>query len=72
VTTHRRERGARRDEDQRVDGGIVAAAFAFDPIHEAQLRSYLKLSGRHVGLLINFDVKLLENSVRMLVNELPE
>jgi GxxExxY protein len=29
------------------------------PIHEAQLISYLKLSGIRVGLLINFNVKVL-------------
>jgi GxxExxY protein len=29
------------------------------PIHEAQLLTYLKLSGKHVGLLINFNVPLL-------------
>ena len=43
-----------------------------DPIHEAQLLSYLKLSGCHVGLLINFNVKLLKNGLRRLVNELEE
>ena len=29
------------------------------PIHKAQLLSYLKLSGCHLGLLINFNVQLL-------------
>jgi GxxExxY protein len=29
------------------------------PVHEAQLLTYLKLSGMHVGLLINFNVSLL-------------
>ena len=42
------------------------------PIHEAQLLSYLKLSGRRIGLLINFNVKLLKSGIRRLVNELPE
>lgn len=42
------------------------------PIHEAQLLSYLKLSGCRVGLLINFNVKLLKDGIRRLVNELPE
>ena len=37
-------------------------------IHEAQLLSYLKLSGRPVGLLINFNVKLLRNGVRRYIN----
>jgi GxxExxY protein len=31
------------------------------PIHKAQLLSYLKLSGKKVGLLINFNVELLKN-----------
>jgi GxxExxY protein len=38
-----------------------------DPIHEAQLLSYLKLSGCRVGLLINFNTKLLKNGIRRLV-----
>lgn len=34
------------------------------PIHEAQMLSYLKLSGRRHGLLINFNVKLLRDGIR--------
>jgi GxxExxY protein len=30
------------------------------PIHRAQLLTYLKLSGRHLGLLLNFNVKRLK------------
>ena len=33
------------------------------PIHEAQLFSYLKLSGFKVGLLINFNVRLLKDGI---------
>src|SRR5262245_40347828 len=33
------------------------------PIHEAQLLTYLKLSGYQVGLLINFNVVLLKNGI---------
>ncbi len=40
------------------------------PIHEAQLLSYLKLSGCKVGLLINFNVKVLKNGIRRMVNNL--
>mgnify|MGYP000844180187 CR=1 FL=1 len=36
------------------------------PIHEAQLISYLKPSGKKVGLLINFNVKLLKDGIRRL------
>lgn len=33
------------------------------PIHQAQLLTYLKLSGKHVGLLINFNVPLLTQGI---------
>ena len=50
----------------------IKAVHQLEPIHEAQLLSYLKLSGCHVGLLINFNVKQLKTGIRRLVNELPE
>jgi GxxExxY protein len=34
------------------------------PVHEAQLLSYLKLSGNRVGLLINFNVSDLRKGIR--------
>lgn len=34
------------------------------PIHEAQLVTYLKLSGIKLGLLINFNVVLLKEGIR--------
>ena len=36
------------------------------PIHEAQLLSYLKLSNCKVGLLINFNAKILKNGIRRM------
>lgn len=39
----------------------------FEPIHEAQMLCYLKLSRHHIGLLINFNVKLLKDGLRRLV-----
>ncbi|MCI0445948.1 GxxExxY protein [bacterium] len=42
------------------------------PIHHAQVLSYLKLSGLSVGLLINFNVPILTNGVRRIVNHFPE
>lgn len=33
------------------------------PIHEAQLITYLKLSGKKVGLLINFNVPVLKQGI---------
>jgi GxxExxY protein len=37
------------------------------PIHEAQLITYLKLTGLHVGLLINFNVRLLKEGIKRIV-----
>jgi GxxExxY protein len=38
------------------------------PIHTAQLLSYLKISGCKLGLLINFNVKLLKDGVERVSN----
>ena len=37
------------------------------PIHEAQLITYLKLTGLRVGLLINFNVRLLKEGIKRIV-----
>ena len=37
------------------------------PIHEAQLYTYLKLSGKRTGLLINFLSKLLKDGIQRIV-----
>ncbi len=37
------------------------------PIHEAQLLSYLKLGGWHMGLLINFYVPVLKQGIKRIV-----
>ncbi len=34
------------------------------PVHEAQLLTYLRLGGWHIGLLINFNVLLLKQGIR--------
>ncbi len=39
----------------------------FTDVHKAQLLSYLKLSGKNVGLLINFHVAHLRHGIRRLV-----
>lgn len=41
----------------------IKAVDALAPIYEAQLITYLKLTGCPVGLLINFNVKLLKNGL---------
>ncbi len=53
--------------DLLVDDSVIVelkTIESFHPIHEAQLLSYMRLSGKRVGLLINFNVKLLKDGVR--------
>lgn len=38
------------------------------PIHEAQLLSYLKLSNKKIGLLLNFNMQYLKNGIKRLAN----
>ena len=38
------------------------------PIHEFQLLTYLKLSDKRLGLLINFNVPLLKEGIRRKIN----
>ena len=45
----------------------VKAVEALAPIHDAQLLTYLKLSGIRTGLLLNFNVPLLRDGIRRLV-----
>jgi len=42
------------------------------PIHDAQLLSYLRLSNKRVGLIINFHVRVLKDGLRRIVNEFPD
>lgn len=39
-----------------------------EPIHEAQLLTYLRLSDLWLGLLINFNVTILKSGIKRLVN----
>lgn len=41
---------------------------AIAPVHQAQIISYLKLSGRSLGLLINFNVPHLKDGIKRFVN----
>jgi GxxExxY protein len=61
--------------DLRIDNKFNVELKAVDrlaPIHEAQLRSYLKLSGCKVRLLVNVIVILLENGLRRVVHDFPD
>ena len=57
--------------DLLVEGAVVVEVKSIDavaPIHEAQVISYLKLSGCKVGLLMNFNVLQLKDGIRRFVN----
>ncbi len=41
-------------------------------MHKKQLLSYLKLAGKRLGLLINFNVVLIKNGITRIVNRLQE
>ena len=48
----------------------LKAVEGLQPIHEAQLLTYLKLGGWPIGLLINFNVPVLKNGIKRMVNNL--
>ena len=69
-------RGVRIDCGYRIDllvgNEVVVELKAVEgvmPIHEAQLLTYLRLSGLHVGLLLNFNVLLMKDGIRRMVHE---
>jgi len=39
-----------------------------EPIHEAQLLSYLRLSNKWLGFLLNFDVPVMKQGIKRMVN----
>jgi len=54
-----------------VEPGVVVELKSVESIleiHERQLVSYLKSGGYRLGLLINFNVKLLKRGIRRIVN----
>ncbi|HNS19876.1 MAG TPA: GxxExxY protein [Sedimentisphaerales bacterium] len=56
--------------DLLVENAVVVeikAITAIEPIHEAQLLTYLRIGGWKVGLLINFNVSVLKNGIRRRV-----
>ena len=45
----------------------IKAVDQFAPIHQAQMLTYLRLSGCKVGLLINFNVRVLKNGIKRVI-----
>jgi GxxExxY protein len=71
-----RYRGVKIDCGYRIDLLVedkviveIKAVEKLAPIHTAQVLSYLKLSGCKVGLLINFNTRVLKDGIRRLIND---
>lgn len=67
-------KGNRLDCDYRLDllveDRVIVELKAVEtvlPLHEAQLLTYLKLAGLHVGLLLNFNVVLMKDGIHRFV-----
>ena len=65
------------DVDYRIDmlvaGKVVVELKVVDrllPVHKAQLLSYMKLSGKKLGLLINFNEAAVKDGIKRIVNKL--
>jgi GxxExxY protein len=61
--------------DLLVEDCVVVEIKAVDrllPLHEAQLRTYLRMAGCPVGLLLNFNVPVLKEGIKRVVNNFPE
>src|SRR5438132_5653039 len=62
------ERGYRMDLLQEDLVVVIKSADAISLVHQAQILSYLKLSGKSLGLLINFNLVHLKDGIRRFVN----
>jgi len=59
--------------DVLIEGSVIVELKVVDrllPVHEAQLLSYLRLTGKRLGLLLNFNVPVLKDGVKRIVNNL--
>jgi len=66
--------GAKLDAGLRLDMLVadcpiveVKSVETMNPVFKTQLLTYLKLSGRRLGLLINFNVPLIKNDIKRVV-----
>jgi GxxExxY protein len=50
----------------------VKSVEKIERVHRSQLLSYLRLSNRKIGLLMNFNVRLLKEGIKRVVNGFPE
>ena len=60
--------------DMIVDNQVIVENKTVDkiaPIHEAQLLTYLKITGLHIGFLLNWNVILMKDGIKRMINNLP-
>lgn len=50
----------------------VKSVEAIAPVHKKQLLTHLRLAGKRLGLLVNFNVALIKGGITRIVNGLPE
>ena len=50
----------------------IKSVEAIAPVHKKQLLTYLRLTDKRLGLLINFNVELIKNGITRVVNGLSE
>ena len=50
----------------------LKACEKIEPIHKAQLLTYLKISGLTLGLILNFNVPVMRDGIARIVNNLDE
>jgi GxxExxY protein len=58
-----------------VEGKVIVEVKSVDgiaPVHKKQLLTYLRLTDKRLGILINFDVELIKDGVTRVVNRLKE
>jgi GxxExxY protein len=58
-----------------VEGKVILELKSVEqiaPVHKKQLLTYLRLSNKRLGLLINFGDALIKNGITRIVNGLPE
>ncbi len=54
-----------------LEGRLIVELKAVDqllPIHDAQILTYMKLSGIKTGLLLNFNVPMLRDGIKRFIN----
>ena len=61
--------------DLLVNGCVIVeikAVEAIAPVHKMQILSYLRITGLHLGLLLNFNVDLMRDGILRIVNDFPD